>query len=97
MKWQTFDVGIAAIMWLAVLRTIREARSRLPMSETEKRSHRLLGAAAVSATVGVSCLMVWFITDPAPLWLHDLSQAATIAFIATAVVFAGYGGWLRGQ
>ena len=62
------------------------------MSETEKRSHRLFGAAAVSATVGVNWLMVWFITDRATRWLHDVSQVATIAFIAMAVVFAGYVG-----
>jgi hypothetical protein len=36
MKWQTFDVGIAAIMWLAVLTIIREGRSRVPMSKTER-------------------------------------------------------------
>jgi hypothetical protein len=40
MKRHTVDVGIAAIMWLAVLRIIREGRSRVPMSKTERLSHR---------------------------------------------------------
>jgi hypothetical protein len=39
MKRHTVDVGIAAIMWLAVL-TIREGRSRVPISKTERLSHR---------------------------------------------------------
>jgi hypothetical protein len=35
MKRHTVDVGIAAIMWLAVL-TIREGRSRVPISKTDR-------------------------------------------------------------
>jgi hypothetical protein len=98
MKWQTFDVAIAVLMWAAVLRIIREDRLRLAISEAERRSRWLIGAAAVSATVGVTSLMVWFITDRmARVWVHDLSEVATVAFIATAVLLAGYGGWIKGH
>jgi hypothetical protein len=96
MKWQTFDVPLAVLMWAAVLRIIREDRLRLAISEAERRSRRLFGAAAILATVGVTSLMVWFITDRmARVWVHDLSEVATVAFVATAVLFAAYGGWIK--
>ena len=61
------------------------------------RSRRLHEAAAIAATIGVTCFFAWFITGATgPRWLHTLSVPAALAFIAAGAVVAGYAGWIGG-
>ncbi len=101
MRWSpTFlDIGIAVVLWAAVLATMRQRRARMTAhpSPEEVRNRRLHEGAAMAAKIGVKWFIAWFITDTTgPYWLHSLSVPAALAFIAVGAVVAGYAAWIGG-
>ena len=101
MRWPPiiFDVALTILVWAAVLMALRQRRARVATlsSPDAVRSRRLHDAAAVTATIGVTCFFAWFITaTTGPRWLHAVSVPAALAFIAAGAVVAGYAGWTGG-
>ena len=101
MRWSPiiFDVALTILVWAAVLMALRQHRARVAAlsSPDAVRSRRLHEAAAVTATIGVTCFVAWFITGTTgPRWLHALSVPVALAFIAAGAVVAGYAGWTGG-
>jgi hypothetical protein len=101
MRWPPiiFDVALTVLVWAAVLMALRQRRARMAVlsSPDAVRSRHLHEAAAIAATIGVTCFFAWFITGSAgPRWVHTLSVPAALAFIAAGAVVAGYAGWVGG-
>ena len=93
------DVVLTVLFWVAVLNVLRQRRARMPAdpSPAQVRSRHLHEVAALSATIGATWFVAWFITDTTgPSWLHVLAVRAALVFIAVAAVVAGYAGWVGG-
>jgi hypothetical protein len=93
------NIACAVVLWAAVLATLRQRRARMPANPSLEavQSRRLHEAAALAATIGATWFIAWFITDAiGPYWLHTLSVAAALGFIAGGAVIAGYAAWIGG-
>jgi hypothetical protein len=99
MRWRPIvvDVILMVVVWTAVLGMLRQWRARVDAGRSGpgRRSYRLQIVASITATVGITWLLVWFITDTVrPHWLHTLSAGAALIFVAVAAFVFGYAGWV---
>ncbi len=101
MRWPPvlLEVALTIALWIAVLWLLRVRRVRMgdSLSARAVRGHRLHTAAAITATVGVTWFVAWFLTDAlGPHWLHILALPAAVLFLAVGAVLAGCAGWIGG-
>ena len=101
MRWPPIllDLALVIAVWTVVLAMLRQQRARAtaPGSQRAVRGARAQTVAAISATVGVTWFVAWFISDAlGPRWLHTLSLPASLLFIAAGAVLSGYAGWASG-
>jgi hypothetical protein len=99
MRWRPIvvDVLLMVVIWTVVLGMLRQWRLRVAAaaSGSGRRSYRLQIVASLTATAGITWLLVWFITDTlGPQWLHTLSAEAALTFVAVGAVVFGYAGWI---
>ena len=98
MRWTPIlvDVAVVIVMWTAVLTTLR--RPAAAASATDRRSAQLMSAAGISATVGVTLLVVGLMTDSLGTpSLHMLIQWAAVMAIGGGAVLSGYATWMKGR
>lgn len=91
------DLALAIVLWVTILGMSRQRRARTAADRAPAplRSRRLHDVAAILATVGVTWLLAWFVTDATgPRWLHTACVGSAVGFIAVAAAVAGYAGWL---
>jgi hypothetical protein len=101
MRWRTIilDLALIVAVWTGVLMLVLRRRARMAADALPRAvlGYRLHTAAAISATFGVTWFSAWLISDAnGPQWLHSLSLAAAVIFIAIGAVLAGYAGWVGG-
>jgi hypothetical protein len=93
------DDAVVIVMWTAVLTTLRRrALATPPTSAQVRRSERLMSAAGVCATVGVTLLVMGLMMDSLGMRgvLTLFEWAAPIA-IAGGAVLSGYAAWVKGR
>ena len=101
MRWPSVLLtgGLNLAIWTLVLRVVylRRPSGAADPASGAMRGHRAHTAAAIAATVGITWLSLWLITDAiGPRWLHRLSLLAALPCIAIGAVVAAYAGWVEG-
>jgi hypothetical protein len=91
------DVAVVIVMWTAVLTTLRrQNRGTAAASAQDRRSARLMSAAGISASVGVTLLVIGLMTDSVGTpSLHMLIQWAAVTAIGGGAVLSGYAAWVK--
>jgi len=93
------DVAVVIVMWTAVLTSLRRrTRVTATASAQDRRSERLMSAAGICATVGVTLLVVGLMMDSVGMrgLLTVFQWAAPIA-IGAGAVLSGYAAWVKAR
>jgi hypothetical protein len=91
------DVAVVIVMWTAVLTALhRRRRVTAAASAHDRRSERLMSAAGICATIGVTLLVLGLMMDSAGMReLLTVSQWAAPIAIGAGAVLSGYAAWVK--